>query len=363
MTGKQTTFKALLLLVWLITQCSVKGPEEGAVEKSHSLVAGFVGKNQVPGLSITVSKDGEVVWSEGFGFGEMEQQVKVDPAITRFRVGSISKTLTATAIGLLHENNKLDIDLPVQHYVPAFPQKKWDINIRQLAGHVAGIRHYRDAEFMSNKRYATVTEGLVMFQDDSLLFEPGTDYAYSSYGWNLISAAVEKAAGNDFLQFMKQRVFEPAKMTATGPDYREIITPFRTGFYILNEDKTLLNAPVVDNSYKWAGGGFLATTEDLVKFGNVILSGDMLKQETIELLFTPLTISNGKSTGYGLGWRKFEDNGDGEWYGHGGGSIGGTAIFILSQKHNMVIAILCNLSDVNYDKLPFTIAENFINDQ
>ena len=117
---------------------------------------------------------------------------------------------------------------------------------------------------MSNKRYATVTEGLVMFQDDSLLFEPGTDYAYSSYGWNLISAAVEKAAGNDFLQFMNSVFFEPAKMTATGPDYREIITPFRTGFYILNEDKTLLNAPVVDNSYKWAGGGFLATTEDLV---------------------------------------------------------------------------------------------------
>ena len=361
MKRKLFLIKVLLSIVLLNTQCTVKAPEDEAVEKSRSLVAGFVKKNRIPGLSVSVSKDGTMVWSEGFGYGNVEQQVKVDPSATRFRIGSVSKTLTATAIGLLHENNKMDIDLPVRHYVPSFPQKRWEINIRQIAGHIAGIRHYRGTEYLSDKRYATVTEGLVMFQDDSLLFEPGTDYTYSSYGWNLISAAVETASGTEFLQFMKQNVFEPVKMTRTVPDYGEVLTPFRTGFYALSEDSTWCNAPSVDNSYKWAGGGFLSTTEDLVKFGNAILTGSLLNKATTELLFTPLTISNGKSTDYGLGWRKYEGNGGGEWYGHSGGSVGGTAIFILSPKEKMVVAILSNLSEVGYDRLHFTIAENFMN--
>ena len=362
MKKRLTLLSMLLLLALTSTRCTTEAPEN-EIDRSRSLVAEFVEKNRLPGLSVTVSKAGKVVWSEGFGYGDLEQQVKVDPSVTLFRIGSISKTLTATAIGLLYEDNKLDIDLPVRHYVPSFPQKRWNINIRQVAGHIAGIRHYRGAEYLSNKRYATVTEGLEMFKDDSLLFEPATNYAYSSYGWNLISAALETASGMGFLQFMQQNVFEPVKMSLTTADYGEVITPFRTAFYELSKDSTVLNAPFVDNSYKWAGGGFLSTTEDLVKFGNAILTGSLLKEETIELLFTPQTISGGKSTDYGLGWRKYEGNGGGEWYGHGGGSVGGTAIFILSPKEKMVVAILSNLSDVSYNRLHFNVAENFINYQ
>lgn len=349
----------MLSLALLGTQCTVKAPEEEAVKKSRILVSEFVEKNKIPGLSVTVSKQGKVVWTEGFGFGDVEQQVKVNPSMTRFRIGSISKTLTATAIGLLLESNKLDIDLPVHHYVPSFPTKRWDISIRQLAGHIAGIRHYRNLEYLGARRFTDVVDGLAIFQDDSLLFEPGTNYAYSSYGWNLISAALETASGMEFLQFMDQNVFGPSEMTLTTPDYGEIITSFRTGFYELSPDSVLQNAPYVDNSYKWAGGGFLSTTEDLTRFGNVILANSLLKGATTELLFTPQTISGGKSTDYGLGWRKFEDNKGGEWYGHGGGSIGGTAVFILSPKEDIVIAILTNLSNVSYDRLHFDVAENF----
>ena len=349
----------ILSLALLGTECTVKAPEEEAVKKSRLLVSEFVEKNKIPGLSVTVSKQGEVVWSEGFGFGDVEQQVKVDPSMTRFRIGSISKTLTATAIGLLLESNKVDVDLPVHHYVPSFPTKRWDVSIRQLAGHIAGVRHYRNMEYLSARRFTTVVDGLTIFQDDSLLFEPGTNYAYSSYGWNLISAALETASGMKFLQFMDQNVFEPSKMSLTTPDYGEIITSYRTGFYELSPDSVLQNAPYVDNSYKWAGGGFLSTTEDLIRFGNVILANSLLKGETTELLFTPQTISGGKSTDYGLGWRKYEGNQGGEWYGHGGGSIGGTATFVLSPKEDIVIAILTNLSNVSYGRLHFDVAENF----
>lgn len=362
MTNLQFLLMALPTLLLVGTGCSVTTPEEAAIEKSQLLVSEFVKKNKVPGLSITVSKAGKVAWSEGFGYAELEQKSKVDPATTRFRIGSISKTLTATAIGILHENNKLEIDLPIQQYVPSFPKKRWDINIRQLAGHIAGIRHYRDTEYLSDKRFANVTDGLLMFQDDSLLFEPGTDYAYSSYGWNLISAAVETASGMEFLQFMDKNVFQPTKMSFTSPEYGEVITLFRTGYYELSQDSIVQNAPYVDNSYKWAGGGFQSTTEDLVKFGNAILTNSLLKGGTTDLLFTPQKISGGKSTGYGLGWRKYEGNNDGEWYGHSGGSIGGTSIFILSPKEKIVVAIFTNLSEVSYDRLHFNVAENFTGD-
>ena len=361
MKTKLLLLTSLMSIALFSTQCNVNVSEEDPVEKSRSAVETFVKENNIPGLSISVSKNDTIVWSEGFGYGNLEQEVKVNPSQTRFRIGSVSKTLTATAIGLLHESDKMDINLPIQQYVPSFPKKKWDINIRQIAGHIAGIRHYRGTEYLSDKRYPAVTDGLVMFQDDPLLFEPGTQYSYSSYGWNLISAAVETASGTEFLAFMKQNVFEPSEMTLTVADYREIITPFRTGFYELADEGNWHNAPVVDNSYKWAGGGFLSTTEDLVKFGNAILKGSLINKETTDLLFAPLTISGGESTDYGMGWRKYEGNDDGEWYGHSGGSVGGSAIFVLSPEEKMVVAILSNMSDVNYDRLHFTIAENFIN--
>ena len=88
-----------------------------------------------------------------------------------FRIGSVSKPVTAFAVGLLVEQGKLDLDAPVQMYVPAFPEKKWPISTRQAAGHIAGIRHYRGAEFLSSQYYATVEGGLKIFQDDDLLTE------------------------------------------------------------------------------------------------------------------------------------------------------------------------------------------------
>src|SRR5207237_578105 len=89
---------------------------------------------------------------------------------------------------------------------------------RQLAGHLAGIRHYRDREFLLNRRFATVRDGLAIFQDDSLLFPPGTRFSYSSYGWNLVSAVVEGASGEDFLPYISAHVFRPLGLTHTSPD-------------------------------------------------------------------------------------------------------------------------------------------------
>ena len=121
---------------------------------------------------------------------------------TRFRVGSVAKPMTAVAVAQLVDAGRLDVDAPIQTYAPDFPTKRWPLTTRQVGAHLGGIRHYRGNEFMSNVRYPTVADGLTIFAADSLLHEPGTAYAYSSYGYNLISAVVEGASGEDFLGYM-----------------------------------------------------------------------------------------------------------------------------------------------------------------
>src|SRR6059036_1750438 len=247
---------------------------------------------KIPGLQVAVAVDGKLVWSEGFGYADLAGKVPVT-AETQFRIGSVSKPLTAAAVALLLEQGKLDLDAPVQRYVPSFPDKGYPITTRQLAGHLAGIRHYRGDEFLRNRHFDTVLEGLAIFQGDSLLFPPGTKFSYSSYGWNLISAVVEGAAGQDFLTYMSRNVLRPLGLTHTAPDRVDSLIPNRTRFYERGADSGFVPAPPVDNSYKWAGGGFLSTAEDLVRFGSALLEPGFLKAATLELLFTPQHTTSG----------------------------------------------------------------------
>ena len=201
------------------------------------------------------------------------------------------------------QEGRLDLDAPVQRYVPDFPQKAWPITTRQLAGHLAGVRHYKPGEFESRAHYDTVRAGLIVFENDALLFEPGTKFSYSSYGWNLLSAVLEGASGEKFLDLMQRTVFGPAGMTHTGPDDAAAIVPGRAHFYTRDDETwTIVNAGFVDNSVKWAGGGFVSTAEDLVAFGNALLEGRLLKPETLRLLWTSQKTVDGKDTDYGMGW-------------------------------------------------------------
>lgn len=152
---------------------------------------------KIPGLQVAVAVDGKLVWSEVFGYADLARRTRVTRT-TMFRIGSVSKPLTATAVAQLVQQGKLDLDAPVQRYVPSFPEKPWPVTTRELAGHLAGIRHYAGNEFLSNTPYPSVTAGLAIFENDSLLSEPGTRFAYSSYGFNVISAVIEVPQGRTF---------------------------------------------------------------------------------------------------------------------------------------------------------------------
>jgi CubicO group peptidase (beta-lactamase class C family) len=311
--------------------------------QARALAKQWMAERGYVGLSISVGVKGEIVWSEGFGHADLEQQVPVTRD-TKFRIGSVSKSVTAAALAQLVEQGKLDLDAPVQRYVPSFPDKGKPVSIRQLAGHLAGIRHYKGDEFLLARRFNSVTESLAIFKDDPLLFDPGTRYSYSSYGWNLLSAVVEGASGQNFLDYMRANVFERLALKSMAADENDKIIAHRTRFYQRNSAGAVTNAPYVDNSYKWAGGGLLSTTDDLVRFAFAHLQPGFLKAETLAVLFTSQKTNVGELTNYGIGWSVRADDKGRRTVSHSGGSVGGTTMLLIYPDSGIVVAMAVNMS-------------------
>ena len=326
-----------------------KVPEQWAAARAraHAIACEKLTPN-IPGFAIAVAVDGKLVWSEAFGYTDLEAKRRTTPA-TQFRIGSVSKSLTADAVAQLYESGKLDLDTPVQRYVPSFPDKGAPITTRELGGHLGGIRHYKGDEFTLNQRFPTVTAGLAVFQNDPLIAPPGARFSYSSYGFNLISAVVEGASGEQFLAYMSRHVFKPLGMTSTAPDKNDSLISNRTRFYDRTEGGQFVPSAMVDNSYKWAGGGFLSTAEDLVRFGSAHLQPGYLKAATLELLFTPQHTTSGEATPYGIGWFVGSDTLGHRTVYHGGGSVGGTTMFGVDRDSRVVIALVTNLTDARLD--------------
>jgi CubicO group peptidase (beta-lactamase class C family) len=330
-----------------------------AIQEGHRLLDSLQQAGKVPGIDVAVAIDGEIVWSEGFGFADLEHQAPVIAGKTRFRIGSVSKPITAAALGKLIDKGEIDLENAVQTYVPYFPEKAYPITVKQVAGHIGGIRHYRGEEFLMSRYFPTVKSGISIFMEDSLLFEPGARYSYSSYGYNLISAVIEGASGEDFLRYMQNEIFGPLGMTLTTADRNDSIIVHRTSVYQIDSLGNIANAPYVDNSYKWAGGGFISTTTDLVKFGEAHMTQGFLSEPTLREFTTSQVLNNGDSTHYGVGWSVFKD-GDLMGYGHGGGSVGGITAFRVYPSEKMVLVILSNSSDTRYGDIPVTIVRLFV---
>lgn len=318
------------------------------IRDARAMVLQDLEEQDYPGIAIAVSIGGKSVWSEGFGYADLEQRVPLWPT-SRFRIGSISKPFTAAAVARLFEDGRLDVDAPVQQYVPYFPEKRWPLTTRNLGAHLGGVRHYQGEEFLSSTSYETVKSGLAIFAADTLLHAPGQRFAYTSYGWNLISAVVEGASGVPFLDFMRRDVFRPLGMRHTVADHPDSLIYQRVRFYERSARGDVLNAPYVDNSYKWAGGGFLSSPEDLLLFGNAHLGTDFLSEDALALLFTEQHTTTGEGVGYGFGWRVRTSDDARRYLFHGGGSVGGTSLLIMQPDTRVVLAAMINLSGANLE--------------
>ncbi len=335
--------------------------DHGLLGNSDSAIDNKLGRP--PGVSIAVAVEGRIVWTEGFGMADLEQCVPVTPR-TKFRIGSTSKPITSTGAMLLHEEGRLDLDAPIQRYVPSFPEKGYVITTRELLGHMGGIRGYTsaDGDIENTKYYDSVTQSLERFKNDPLAAPPGTKWLYSTYGYTLVSAAIEGASGQDFLSFMRDRVFLPLRMRDTVADENSAVIPNRARWYNVRADGTYRNSPYADLSYKWAGGGFLSTAADLARFGSAMLRPGFLKQDTLTQIFTSQKTTAGVETKYGLGWEIYpKRQGEVRRFEHSGGATGSSSLLILYPDQGVVIAWLQNSDDFRNPPLsriaaPFLVA-------
>jgi serine beta-lactamase-like protein LACTB len=337
-----------------------------AVDRGRQFArAGLVDQN-LPGLSVAVGVGGDIVWAEGFGWADIDKRVPVAPGM-RFRIGHASKALTSAAVGLLLENGRLHLDDDIQTYVPAFPRKQWPVTLRELMGHVAGVRHYDGKEDAPTAHCERAADGLKTFADDPLRFEPDTQYGYSTYGWVLVSAAVEAAVKAPLSSFMAAQVFAPLGMTATTFESTAEPTADRVTFYqrMFTGDggEGVVPAAAVDYSCFAGAGAILSTPSDLVRFGMAINGGKLLQPDTVRKLQTPQVLTSGKETEYGLGWMVEEVTLAGEptrVVHHASRSLkGGTTSFMTFPARGMVVAVTANIANGITRDIALKIAQAF----
>jgi len=320
----------------------------------EAAVSHFMSSTHVPGISVGIVENGEFEWASGFGFADLENNVPASEH-TLFRLGSISKPLTATGAMELWQQGKLDLDAPVQKYCPAFPQKQAPITTRLVMGHLSGIRHYKggadDLEIGNTKHFDDpIQAGLNFFKNDSLLSDPGKQFHYSTQGYTLVGCVMEGASGTKYVEYMLHNVFAPAGMDQTQVDNRFTIIPYRTRFYQKTKDGTVENADFLDSSYKIPGGGWLSSADDMARFEVAILQDKLIKPATRDLMWTPLQPAEGKPNGYALGWGTFTDNGI-RYVGHSGGQQGTSTDFLIAPDQRTGVVVLTNMEEINPNQL------------
>jgi len=339
------------LVIACLTLTGVASAQSARVD---STVARFMEANRVPGIAVAVVLHGDPAWSKGYGMADLENAVPVT-AHTLFRLGSVSKPITATAAMQLWERGKLDLDAPIQRYCPTFPEKPWPITTRELLGHLGGIRHYKsdsqdDPETGNTKHFTDgIAAGVAFFANDTLVAKPGTRYNYSTMGYSLVGCAIAAAGGATYPEVVHENVFLPIGMTETVVDDRLAIIRHRTRFYHKDSTGKIVNAEFLDASYKVPGGGWLSSASDLARFESALFHDKLVKRSTRTVMWTPQRTASDSSTGYGLGWGIAEssDHLCLGCVGHAGGQQGTTTIVLLDPTHESGVVILTNMDGVN----------------
>ena len=334
------------------------------------MISKLVADRGIPGISVAVATDNQLSYTRGFGLADVENSVAAT-ADTRYRTASIAKSMTAVVVLSLAERGVIDLDAEVQQYRPEYPRKRWPVTSRQLLGHRAGVRHYKSgAEARSTQYFNSLSAALPTFRDDPLLHEPGTEFLYTTFGFNLLGNVLEGATNESFVELLRQHVLRPAKMSQTVVDDQYAIIPHRTRGYIrpTKEQQTalfgndastpdkLFNAPLHDTSMKIPGGGLLSTASDLVRFAIAANTGKLLNSESLQQMWTSQKTRDGKETNYGLGWRVDSHLGQ-KRVSHTGGQSGTSTVLLLVPETGTSVAVMCNLQHVRLSRLAESIAD------
>jgi len=359
----QFSRRALLFTSAALATAAHAAPKK-QVDSARAVVRELLGANAIPALSIAVMRGDELLWAEAFGTVDLELGVTATPA-HRFRLGSVSKIITATLAAQLVARGFVDLDAPIANYMPDLPKQHHATTLRQLLTHRGGIRHYAakdestDAPGPIDRRvYLNNADILAVFIDDPLIARPGARVSYSTFGYTLASIVLETAAKLPFLELVQRYIATPFALQSLSADAPMLIVPNRVNGYHPGEylrktfpafDGRWSNTAQNNPAYKWAGGGLLANPTDLARFGAAHLAPGKLSVTTLDTLFTVYTERNDRSPPLGLGWRIDEDAAKRLRWHHAGGQDGARASLVVYPREKLSIAFATNVTQTPGD--------------
>ncbi len=283
------------------------------------------------GLSVAVLKGGVVVDSCYRGYADQVKGVKVN-ANTRFRLASISKTVTATLVMRAVEKGLIDLDADIRTYVPEWPDKRVKITMRQILGHRSGIRHYVAGKQDAGYKEVSSLEALNLFKDDPLLFAPDEKYSYSTHSFTLAAAALERVTGKTMPQLVREMSAEmktsSLQCESLGKDWPED----RSHHYQIKDAVPIPSGRTENLSWKYAGGGMESTAADLAKYAYSVSQCKAVTHASLQTMWT-----DPESDGYGLGWGI-----EGSIREHSGSQQGSNTYLLIDTAHDVIIVVLSN---------------------
>ena len=325
-------------------------PEAGIPAIVDQVIAEHMKDKGTVGIAVGVIRNGKVVCQKTYGMADRENKVPVD-ADTMFRWASISKPLTAIVAGQLALEGKLDLDADVRTYVPEFPAKDAErpVTMRQLLQHTGGIVHYTNGPLIPFIRqydtphpYESVITALDTFKLSPLVSEPGKEFNYSTHGYILASAVVERAGGKPFHELVRERISEPLGLDDLQPDYQWKEIPNRAVGYRRSGGKVITSTDT-DVSWKLGGGGFISDLDDLARFAAAINDPDFMTPELRTLLWTPRMTKGDKPARYAMGFG-VRRNEEGEWtsVGHSGAQEKTRTIMTVKPNTGSGVVVMTN---------------------
>jgi serine beta-lactamase-like protein LACTB, mitochondrial len=335
--------KQLLLLLLFITTLSFSQTSlEKANLKTRKLILNYKEKEDLPGVSVSISYNDTLVFSEGFGYADLENKIPVIPSKTKFDIGSVTKTITIASLARLAEMDSIDFEKSVYNYLPELPHKGYDFNLSQLGGHLAGLKRESNAEDWDVDRKITKSNFFEIYKRDAQVCKPQTQYIYSNLGYKILGLILEKKSGLEIGKANKKLIFEVLKMNNTEKDSLGIQNENIAKFYDF-ERKKYKSIAGISCEFTYAEGCYLSTTEDLIKLGNAMLfPSRLLKKETLIRLVKSQKTLDGKTTNYGIGLMSQKDKNGNYFYGHSGNWVGSRTYMYVYPNSKLVIILMAN---------------------
>ncbi|MFP6621729.1 MAG: serine hydrolase domain-containing protein [Pirellulaceae bacterium] len=344
----QTIRVGLLVIVTLVITCSqaisLAAARPGSLRRWHlagtatQLARQHREQFQIPGMSVAIAQRGRIVYQQGFGYRNQEQLLPAT-AQTRYRLASISKSVTSVLAMLLVEQGRLDLDRNLGGYLPNLSKDHRAIRLPQLLSHQSGIRHYEPND-PDTLKFEYCHKAISFFQDDALKFSPGERFLYSTHAYTMLGAALEKATDKSFRQLVIDEITIKQNLPTLRPEDRSINDPQRATLY---NNALGLRVPVTadDISWKCPGGGLESTAPDLCRFALQLMDGSLLKDASRQQLWTARKLTSGKVTSYGLGWVIGSTNAH-AYVAHSGSQLGAKSYLRIYPEEEIIVVILSN---------------------